>query len=156
MGRIFSTRHTSTDRHTQLDASSSHHIASSAHTGHNTTTVAEEIDMIRTSLRQMDQLIDQLDRSIIATNDAEGFADLYAEAVSFRQQIRDDLRRRLNGEDPIHYSDSSDYAERLNSILHDDRADRRGYQPTAIPFDFSQLSLSDGQSFHHHDASDGD
>ena len=116
--------------------------------------VAEDINTMRTSLRQMDQLIDQLDRSIIATNDSVGFAAIHAEAVSFRQQIRDDLRRRLNGEDPIHYTDSSDYAERLNRIIHDDRSDRHGYQPTAIPFDFSRLSLADGQPSHPHDAAD--
>ena len=157
MGRIFTTRHTSSHRQTQPDASSSDRIAPSASTQHNTAaTVAEEINTIRTSLRLSNQLIHQLDRSIIATNNGEGLADIYAEAVHFRQQIQEDLRRRLNGEDPIHYTDSSDYAERLNSIIQSDRVDRRGYQPTSIPFDFSQRSLSDGQSSHHHDASDGD
>ena len=98
---------------------------------------AEEIESMRASLREINQFIRNVEQEIIDSGETAGWSAMRAHAVTFKNQLEQDLQRKINGEDLIHFSSSHDYAERLEMILANNLPPtRRGYHATSIPFDF--------------------
>ena len=149
MGRIYSSNsrsNASTSQLNQVDnAASDSTTGAQSHFANR----AEEIASFRSILERVNQFIRNIDREMMTTNDGS-WNMLRDNAINLKNEVTNDLRCRLNGQDPVSYSDSRDYAARLNSILDNHQPpSRQGYHPTSIAFDFSQSS-------HPHSSSDSD
>ena len=112
-------------------------INSTADVGGNGASRAEEIASMRTSLREINQFIRNIEQEIIDSGETAGWSAMRAHAVTYKNQLEQDLQRKINGEDLIHFSSSRDYAQRLETILTNNLPPtRRGYHSPSIPFDF--------------------
>lgn len=147
MGRIFSSNsstNASTSQPGQIDSPPPH---STTDTSRNLESPAEKIALLRTLLDRVNQIIRNIDYQTASTANASS-DELREDAVNFKNVLKRDLRRLLDGRDDVSYSDSSEYASGMRLILDNHQPpSRRGYHPTSTPFDFSQSSQ-------HHSSSD--
>ena len=157
MGRIFltgNTSGTSTNALAYVNDSDLNQSHSTVQVQSDFANSTGEIESLHSILQRTNSLIRSIERDM-AGGGASHLYGIREESISFKNQLETDLRRRLNSEEPIHYSDSRDYARRLDSIMDNNNpTTRQGYHYTSIPFNFT-LS-SEGQLSHRRSSSDSE
>ena len=140
MGRILSTgsaSNMSSNPYAEDDPLAPNQIHSGANVAGNGASRSEEIASMRASLREINQFIRNVEQEIIDSGETAGWSAMREHAVTYKNQLEQDLQRKINGEDLIHFSSSQDYAAQLDAILANTLpSSRRGYHSSSVPFDF--------------------